>query len=56
MNRNIWIRINQAPKWTMGITRVSGADVNHPDGPIAAFSGASGPSALIATAPSLDHR
>jgi len=46
-------RINQSPKWTMGITRVSGADVNHRDGPIVAFSGASGSPALIATAPSL---
>jgi hypothetical protein len=46
-------RISQSPKWTMGITRVSGADINHPEGPIASWSGASGPPALIATAPSL---
>jgi hypothetical protein len=46
-------RINQSPKWTMGITRVSGADINHPEGPIAAFSGASGGRAFVATAPSL---
>jgi carbonic anhydrase/acetyltransferase-like protein (isoleucine patch superfamily) len=46
-------RINQSPKWTMGIIRVSGADINHPDGPIAAFSGASGGRAFVATAPSL---
>jgi hypothetical protein len=45
--------IKQSPKWTMGISRISGADINHPDGPIAAYSGASGPSSLIATAPSL---
>jgi len=46
-------RINQSPKWTMGITRVSGADINHRDGPIVAFSGASGSPAFVATAPSL---
>jgi hypothetical protein len=46
-------RINQAPKWTMGITRISGADINHPEGPIATFSRASGFPSLVATAPSL---
>jgi hypothetical protein len=46
-------RINQSPKWTMGITRVSGADINHPDGPVATSSGASGRRAFVATAPSL---
>lgn len=46
-------RISQSPKWTMGITRVSGADINHPKGPIATFSGASGSPAFFATAPSL---
>jgi hypothetical protein len=37
----------------MGITRVSGADINHPEGPIVAFSAASGFPELVATAPSL---
>ncbi len=46
-------RINQSPKWTMGISRVSGADINHPDGPIVTSSGASGSQSLVATAPSL---
>lgn len=46
-------RINQSPKWTMGITRVRGADVTHPDGPIVTFSGASDNTASVATAPSL---
>jgi hypothetical protein len=46
-------RINQSPKWTMGISRVRGADINHPDGPIAAFSGLSGSQGFVATAPSL---
>lgn len=46
-------RINQSPKWTMGITQVSGADIHHPEGPIAAFSGASGSQAFVATAPSI---
>jgi hypothetical protein len=46
-------RINQSPKWNMGITRVTGADINHPDGPISAFSGNSGMRAFEATAPSL---
>ncbi|MCH6234335.1 S8 family serine peptidase [Cognataquiflexum rubidum] len=46
-------RISQSPKWTMGISRVSGADINHPDGPIVVSSGLSGAQSLIATAPSL---
>ncbi|MDI1325099.1 MAG: S8 family serine peptidase [Algoriphagus sp.] len=46
-------RISQSPKWTMGITRVSGADIDHPEGPIVTFSAASGGSAIEATAPSL---
>jgi hypothetical protein len=46
-------RISQSPKWTMGISRISGADVNHKDGPIVTDSGASGASAMVATAPSL---
>jgi hypothetical protein len=37
----------------MGITQVRGADINHPDGPIVDFSGASGSTAINATAPSL---
>lgn len=46
-------RISQSPKWTMGISRVSGADINHPDGPIVVSSGLSGAQSLVATAPSL---
>lgn len=46
-------RISQSPKWSMGIARVVGADIAHPDGPIVTFSGASGPTAFEATAPSL---
>ncbi|MCL6257633.1 S8 family serine peptidase [Aquiflexum sp. TKW24L] len=46
-------KISQSPKWTMGISRVSGADINHPDGPIASFSGLSGAQGFVATAPSL---
>lgn len=46
-------RISQSPKWSIGISRVSGADINHPDGPILASSGLSGAQSLIATAPSL---
>ena len=50
---NYQFRIKQAPKWTMGISRISGADVEHPDGPIVTFTGATGPQGLIGTAPSL---
>jgi hypothetical protein len=46
-------RISQSPKWSLGITRVVGADIAHPDGPIVASSGASGSTAFVATAPSL---
>jgi hypothetical protein len=46
-------RISQSPKWTMGISRISGADVTHKDGPIVIDSGASGASGMVATAPSL---
>ena len=46
-------RVNQSPKWTMGITRVSGADIDHPEGPISDFSGASGGRSFVATTPSL---
>jgi len=46
-------RISQSPKWSMGITRVVGADIDHTEGPILTFSGASGGTSFEATAPSL---
>jgi hypothetical protein len=46
-------KITQSPKWSMGISRVRGAHINHPEGPIVVSSGLSGAQSLIATAPSL---
>jgi hypothetical protein len=46
-------RITNSPKWSMGISRISGADISHPRGPIELSCGAGGTTSSTARIPSL---